>query len=365
MSGPLQGVRVVELGGIGPGPHAAMVLADLGADVVRVERPGGGLAVLTDPSRDPVLRGRRSVAADLRDADDLDAVLALLDRADVLVDGFRPGVTDRLGIGPDVLTARNPRLVYARMTGWGADGPWAQRAGHDLNYLSVTGVLHAIGPQDGPPAVPLNLVGDYGGGSLYLLVGVLAALFERERSGRGQVVDAAIVDGVVNLAQLVWGLRGQGAWQDRPGSNLLDGGAPFYTTYRCADDRHVAVGALEPAFYAQLLAGLELDPDGLPAQYDPAGWPQLRDTFTAVFATRARDDWAALFDGTDACVTPVLTFAEAPGHPQLAARGSLVERDGQVQAAAAPRLSRTATGGTAPAPRPGSTPIDEVARDWS
>ncbi|MFA9429956.1 CaiB/BaiF CoA transferase family protein [Egicoccus sp. AB-alg2] len=363
MTAPLDGLRVVELGGIGPGPHAAMLLADLGADVVRIERPAGGLQV-ADATRDPVLRGRRSVHADLRDPDDLAGVLALLDRADVLIDGFRPGVTDRLGLGPDGLRARNPRLVYGRITGWGADGPLSQRAGHDLNYLAVTGVLHAIGPAE-RPAIPLNLVGDYGGGSLYLVLGILAALLERERSGLGQVVDAAIVDGVANLAQLVWGLRGQGLWQDRRGANLLDGGAPFYDTYACADGRHVAVGALEPPFYAQLLAGLGLAGEALPAQYDPAGWPTLRARFTAVFATRTRDEWAERFEATDACVTPVLTFAEAPKHPHVAARGSVGVVGDVEQAAAAPRLSRTPAVEPQRPPAPGSTDLAAAVRSWA
>ncbi|MFA9444514.1 CaiB/BaiF CoA transferase family protein [Egicoccus sp. AB-alg6-2] len=362
MSTALQGLRVVELGGIGPGPHAAMVLADLGADVVRIERPAGGLQ-LGDPTRDPVLRGRRSVHADLRDADDLEAVLTLLDHADVLVDGFRPGVTDRLGLGPEALARRNPRLIYGRITGWGAEGPLSQRAGHDLNYLSLTGVLHAIGPRE-RPSVPLNLVGDYGGGSLYLVIGILAALAERERSGLGQVVDAAIVDGVANVAQLVWGMRGQGLWNDERGTNLLDGGAPFYDTYACADGRHVAVGALEPAFYAQLLVGLGLDGQDLPAQYDVAGWPQLRRRFTEVFATRPRDAWAAVFADTDACVTPVLGFDEAPEHPHLAARGTITEVDGVPQAAPAPRLSRTPAVAPTRAPAPGSTGLAEAVADW-
>jgi alpha-methylacyl-CoA racemase len=364
MVGALDGLRVVELGGIGPGPHAAMLLADLGADVVRLERPSGGLAALPDPSRDPVLRGRRSVAADLRDAAHLDAVLRLLDRADVLLDGFRPGVTDRLGIGPDTVTARNPRLIYARMTGWGAEGPLADRAGHDINYLSLTGVLHAIGHDDARPAVPLNLVGDYGGGSLYLVVGILAALHERHTSDRGQVVDAAIVDGVASLAQLVWGMRAQGVWSDDRGRNLLDSGAPFYDTYRCADGRHVAVGALEPQFYAALLEGLGLAADELPHQYDPSGWPTLRARFTDAFAAHERDHWTNVFAGTDACVTPVLTFEEAPDHPHLAARRTLVERDGVVQAAPAPRLSRTPAVAGAPT-TPGADDLADVVASWA
>ena len=365
MTGALAGVRVVELGGIGPGPHAAMLLADLGADVVRVERPGGGLQTLPDPSKDAVMRGRRSVAADLRDPDDLQRVLTLLDHADVLIDGFRPGVTDRLGLGPDTLAERNPRLIYGRMTGWGADGPLRGRAGHDINYLSITGVLHAIRTEEARPTAPLNLVGDYGGGSLYLVVGILAALHERERSGRGQEVDAAIVDGVASLAQLVWSMRGQGVWTDRPASNLLDTGAPFYDTYACADGGYVAVGALEPQFYAQLLDGLDLVPDELPQQYDPSGWPTLRETFTRAFATRARDEWAEVFADTDACVTPVLTFEEAGAHPHLAARGTITEVDEVVQAAPAPRLSRSTSTAPGRAPAPGSTELDEVISGWA
>jgi alpha-methylacyl-CoA racemase len=364
-TGPLDGVRVVELGGIGPGPHAAMLLADLGADVVRIERPGGGLGALPDPSRDPVMRGRRSVTADLRDPDDLGQVLRLLDRADVLIDGFRPGVTDRLGIGPATLAQRNPRLIYGRMTGWGAEGPRSRRAGHDINYLSITGVLHAIGTEGARPTAPLNLVGDYGGGSLYLVVGILAALHERERSGRGQEVDAAIVDGVASLAQLVWGMRSQGIWTDQPASNLLDTGAPFYDTYVCSDGRYVAVGALEPQFYAQLLAGLGLDAEELPAQYDRAGWPTLRERFTQAFAASSRDEWAAVFADTDACVTPVLTFEEARSDPHLAARATITTIDEVPQAAPAPRLSRSTTDQPRGVSRRGSTTVAEVVDDWS
>src|ERR671921_123093 len=250
--GPLSGLRVVELGGIGPGPHAAMVLADLGADVVRVERPSGGLAV-GDPDRDALLRNRRSVAADVKTPEGLALVLDLVERADVLIEVFRPGVAERLGIGPEVCLARRPRLVYARMTGWGQDGPWAGHAGHDLNYLALTGALHSFGRAGGPPMIPGNLVADFGGGSMLALVGILAALVERDRSGRGQVVDAAMVDGVGLLSQMLWSLRGQGMWSDRRGTNLLDGGAPFYDVYPCADGRWVAVGALEPQFYAELV----------------------------------------------------------------------------------------------------------------
>ncbi|HYO35160.1 MAG TPA: CaiB/BaiF CoA-transferase family protein [Geodermatophilus sp.] len=343
MTGPLAGLRVVELGGIGPGPHAAMVLADLGADVVRVERPSGGLSV-GGGGRDAVLRGRRPVAADVKTADGLDLVLSLVGHADVLLDVFRPGVAERLGLGPETCLERNPGLVYARMTGWGQDGPWAQRAGHDVNYLSLTGTLAALGHPGEAPRAPLNLVADYAGGSMLLLVGVLAALHERSRSGRGQVVDAAMVDGVALVSQLMWSMRGQGVWSDRPGTNLLDGGAPFYDVYRCADGRFVAVGALEPQFYAALLDGLGLAGADLPAQSDRDGWPRLREAFSGAFAAHPRGHWERVFEGTDACVTPVLEPREAPGHPHLAARGTLTEVDGVVQAAPAPRFSRTPPG---------------------
>jgi alpha-methylacyl-CoA racemase len=341
--GALNGLRVVELAGIGPGPHAAMVLADLGADVVRVVR-GESEPVPVDPLADPLLRGRRVVTADLKEPAGRAAVLSLVDNADVLIEGFRPGVAERLGVGPEVCLARNPRLVYGRMTGWGQHGPLSTAAGHDINYLGLTGALHAIGRAGEPPVPPLNLVGDFGGGSMLLLTGVLAALYERERSGLGQVVDAAMVDGVAMLLQLAWGLRAAGAWSDERGSNLLDGAAPFYDTYECADGRYVAVGALEPKFYASLLAGLGLAPGEVPDRADPAGWPALRSRFAAAFATRTRDEWVAAFAGTDACVTPVLRFDEVAGHPHVAARGSVVEVDGLTQAAPAPRFSRTPAG---------------------
>jgi alpha-methylacyl-CoA racemase len=362
-AGPLAGLKVVELAGIGPGPHAAMVLADLGADVVRVDRPSGGLRIGDPDAPDPTSRGRRRVAADLKDPAGRETVLRLVERADVLLEGYRPGVTERLGVGPADCHARNPRLVYGRMTGWGQDGPLAARAGHDINYISITGALHAIGRAGERPVPPLNLVGDFGGGSMLLVVGVLAALWEAQRSGQGQVVDAAMVDGSSLLVQMVWGLRGQGLWADARESNLLDGHAPFYDTYTCADGRHVAVGAIEGQFYAALLAGLGLDGEELPHQHDPSGWPTLRARFTEVFATRSRDEWAEVFAGTDACVTPVLSFAEVPAHPHLAARGTIVERDGVAQAAPAPRFSRTPT--TVPdAPR-APEPVEQVLADWS
>ncbi len=362
MPGPLVGLRVIELAGIGPGPHAAMLLADLGADVVRIERPSGGLR-LAPGAEDQMLRGRRSVTCDLKDPSGRETVLRLVERADVLIEGLRPGVTERLGVGPADCHARNPALVYARMTGWGQDGPLADRAGHDINYIALSGVLHAVGNAGGKPVPPLNLVGDFGGGSMFLVLGVLAALWERERSGTGQVVDAAMVDGVSALAQMFWSLRACGLWSDQRGSNLLDSGAPFYDTYACADGRYVAVGALEPQFYAALLEGLGLTEADLPGQLDPAGWPVLRQRFTDAFASRSRDEWGAVFEGTDACVAPVLSFAEVPAHPHIAARGTVITLGGVPQAAPAPRFSRTCPDQPAPPPKPGADTAAVLA-DW-
>ncbi|TSD45267.1 CoA transferase [Rhodococcus sp. KBS0724] len=361
MSGPLHGVRVLEFAGLGPGPHAAMMLADLGADVVRIERPSGGLEI-SPKDQDQLLRGRRSIEADLKTEAGRELVRALVAKTDVLVEGFRPGVTERLGFGPADCLEINDRLVYARMTGWGQDGPLAQRAGHDITYLALTGVLHTIGPAE-KPVVPLNLVGDFGGGSMFLILGIVSALYEREKSGKGQVIDAAIVDGTSVLAQMVWSLRGSGQWSDSRATNLLDGSTPFYDTYRCSDDKFVAVGALEPQFYRELLGGLGFDPESLPEQMDQGGWPELRERFTEAFLTRTRDEWATLFESTDACVAPVLSPAEAATHPHLAHRGTLVEADGIVQSAPAPRFSRTVTTQPAGAPKPG-VDTAAVTRDW-
>lgn len=361
MSGPLAGCKVVELAGIGPGPHAAMILADLGAQVVRVDRPGG-LQLGDADAPDPTLRGRRRVAADLKSAEGVETVLRLVEQADVLIEGYRPGVTERLGVGPADCHARNPKLVYARMTGWGQDGPMAQRAGHDINYISLTGALHAIGRAGERPVPPLNLVGDFGGGSMLLVVGVLSALWEAGRSGEGQVVDAAMVDGASLLSQMFWGFLSQKVWVDERDSNVLDGHSPFYDTYTCADGKHVAVGSLEPQFYAALLAGLGIDPADLPPQYDRGQWPVLRTRFTEVFASRTRDEWAAVFDGTDACVTPVLAFGEVAAHPHIAARSTIVEADGVPQAAPAPRFSRTAPDLPAAAAAPED--VESVLADW-
>jgi alpha-methylacyl-CoA racemase len=361
MAGPLAGLRVVELAGIGPAPFAGMFLADLGADVVRVDRRGGG-ASLPAPEPDLMARGKRSVCVDLKHPRGAEAVLALAGHAEVMLEGYRPGVAERLGIGPDAALAANPRLVYGRMTGWGQDGPLAPTAGHDLTYLALTGLLHAIGPA-ATPVPPLNLLGDFGGGGLVLAAGVLAALWQAGRTGAGQVVDASIVDGAAMLGTLVFGMLHGGLWQDRREANLLDGGSPFYGVYRTADGRHLAVGPLEPRFYAEFAARLGgLEPFD---QYDVAAWPALREAVARRLASRPRDEWLAVFEGSDACVAPVLSLSEAAanGHPHLAAREVFVTVDGVAQPGPAPRFSGT------PAAVPGRPPrTGEHARavlaDW-
>ncbi|MGK5691742.1 CaiB/BaiF CoA transferase family protein [Streptomyces sp. URMC 128] len=359
--GPLTGVRVVELAGIGPGPFAAMLLADLGADVVRVDRPGGpGLAI--DPAYDVTNRNKRSVLVDLKAPDGPDQVLDLAARADILVEGYRPGVAERLGVGPEACHARNPALVYGRMTGWGQAGPLADRAGHDIAYIAPTGTLGMIGRPEEPPAVPANLLGDYAGGSLYLVVGVLAALHHARATGAGQVVDAAIVDGVSHLGTMIHGMLAAGGWQDRRGANLLDGGCPYYGTYETADGRYMAVGALEPQFYEEFLALLGIE-DQAAARKDVTRWGELREQVAARFKSRTRDEWTAVFDGTDACVAPVLSLREAPHHPHLAARGTFTDHGGIIQPAPAPRFSATPTSVRTGPARPGADTAD-VARDW-
>ncbi|MFI8191228.1 CaiB/BaiF CoA transferase family protein [Streptomyces sp. NPDC085946] len=359
--GPLAGVRVVELAGIGPGPFAAMLLADLGADVVRVDRPGGpGLGI--DPAYDVTNRNKRSVLVDLKAPDGPGRVLDLAARADVLVEGYRPGVAERLGVGPDACHARNPRLVYGRMTGWGQDGPLAPRAGHDITYLAVTGALGVIGRPDEPPPPPANLLGDYAGGALYLVVGVLAALHHARATGTGQVVDAAVVDGAAHLSAMIHGMLAAGAWQDRRGANLLDGGCPYYGTYETADGGYMAVGALEERFYDEFLTLLGVDGQA-PARTDPARWDGLREQVAARFKARTRDEWTAVFEDSDACVAPVLSLREAPHHPHLAARATFTGHGGLTQPAPAPRFSATpATVRTGPA-RPGADTA-AVAGDW-
>ncbi|MGK5530816.1 CaiB/BaiF CoA transferase family protein [Streptomyces sp. URMC 129] len=360
-SGPLSGVRVVELAGIGPGPFAAMLLADLGADVVRVDRPGAA-ALGLDPARDVTNRNKRSVLVDLKAAEGPGLVLDLAARADVLIEGFRPGVTERLGVGPADCLARNPRLVYGRMTGWGQDGPLADSAGHDIGYIATAGALGMIGRSDGPPAIPANLLGDYAGGSLYLVVGVLAALHHARATGRGQVVDAAIVDGTAHLGTMIWGMLDAGVWQDRRGANLLDGGAPYYAVYETADGGWMAVGALEPRFYAEFARLLGLGPDA-PEQNDFARWPELRELIAARFKARTRAEWTEVFTGTDACVAPVLSLREAARDPHLTARGTFTEHGGAVQPAPAPRFSDTPVTIRRGPAIPGADAA-EIARDW-
>lgn len=355
MTGPLAGVRVIELGGIGPGPHAAMILADLGADVVRVRRPGG--LILPAENLDLLHRGKRIVDLDVKA--NPQQLLDLAATADVLLDCFRPGTCERLGIGPDDCTAVNPRLIFARITGWGQDGPRASTAGHDINYLSQTGALSALGYRDRPPMPPLNLVADFGGGSMFVLLGIVSALYEREKSGQGQVIDAAMVDGVSILAQMMWTMKSTGAMRDERESFLLDGGAPFYRCYETADGKYMAVGAIEPQFFAALLAGLELSADDVPGQFEIAEFPRMFDVFTQRFAGKTRDEWSAIFDGTDACVTPVLTWSEAAVDPHLAARATLVNAHGADQAAPAPRFSRTAPAEVGSIPQT-TTPLDEI-----
>ncbi|MFI9306133.1 CaiB/BaiF CoA transferase family protein [Streptomyces triculaminicus] len=361
-SGPLTGVRVLELAGIGPGPFAAMLLADLGADVVRVDRPGGpGLGV--DPAYDITNRNKRSVLVDLKSPDGPPAVLDLAGRADILLEGYRPGVAERLGVGPDAALARNPALVYGRMTGWGQQGPLAHAAGHDIGYIAVTGALGMTGPADGPPYPAANLLGDYAGGSLYLVVGVLAALQHARATGTGQVVDAAIVDGTAHLTAMIHAMLAAGGWQDRRGANLLDGGVPFYGTYETADGGHMAVGALEPRFYAEFARLLGLEDAQAAARADAGRWEELRAAVAARFRQRTRAEWTEVFEGTDACVAPVLSLREAPRHPHLAARGTFAEHAGITQPAPAPRFSATPGSLRRPPARPGAHTA-EVARDW-
>jgi alpha-methylacyl-CoA racemase len=353
--GPLAGVKVIELGGIGPGPHAGMMLADLGADVVRVRRPGG----LQMPAEDVDLlhRGKRAVDLDVKN--EPHELLELAARADVVLDGFRPGTCERLGIGPDDCAAVNQRLIFARITGWGQHGPLASTAGHDINYLSQTGALHAIGYRDRPPVAPLNLVADFGGGSMFVLVGIVAALYERERSGRGQVIDAAMVDGVSILAQMAWTMKVTGSLKDEREAFMLDGGAPFYLTYECADGGYMAVGSIEPQFYAQLLDGLGLSADDVPGQYERARYDELKAIFAARFASRTRAEWTEVFAGTDACVTPVLTWTEAAQNEHLRARATMITAHGVDQAAPAPRFSRTAADPVGTPPQ-GTTALEDI-----
>lgn len=360
MSGPLAGLKVVEMAGLGPAPFCGMMLADMGADVVRVERPGvrgpGGLG----QRYDVLGRGRRRLPLDLKQPAAADTVLALVDQADVLIEGFRPGVMERMGLGPEVCLGRQPALVYGRMTGWGQDGPLAAAAGHDINYIAISGALHAIGKPGEPPSVPLNYIGDFGGGGMLLAFGVLAAVLEARGSGQGQVVDAAMTDGAAALSAMMYGFRAAGQWSNQRGGNLLDGGAHFYDTYTCADGREIAVGAIEPQFYTELLQRCGIDDPAFREQMNPERWPDLKARLRELFLTRTRDAWCELLEGTDACVAPVLDWDEAPRHHHNRARGTFVQVDGVTQPAPAPRFSRT------PAPQPSTAAADtrDVLAAW-
>jgi alpha-methylacyl-CoA racemase len=366
MSGPLDGYRVVEIAGIGPGPFAAMMLADMGADVIRVDRKnavaGGDAAA---PPRDLLTRGRRSVAVDLKQPGGAEVVLRLAEQADALVEGFRPGVAERLGIGPGECRERNPRLVYGRMTGWGQEGPLAGAVGHDINYISLAGVLGAIGRAGEAPVPPLNLVGDFGGGGMLLAFGVVCALLEAARSGQGQVVDAAMIDGSALLMTMFHGMAASGSWRPERGTNLLDSGAPFYDVYETAGGGYVSVGSLEPQFYAELLrlSGLGETAADLPAQLDRSQWPAMKKRLAEVFRSKTRDEWTALMEGSDVCFAPVLSMAEAPAHPHNAARHTFTEVAGIPQAAPAPRFSRTPGAISRPPAHPGQH-TEEALRDW-
>ena len=362
--GPLQGLKIVELAGIGPCPMCAMLLAELGADVVRVDRTtDAGLGIDMVPEHDLLNRSRPSIAVDLKHPGGVETVMRLVDDADALIEGFRPGVTERLGLGPEDCAARNPRLVYGRVTGWGQDGPLARAAGHDLNYIALTGALDAIGRRGGPPTPPLNLLGDFGGGALYLALGVVAALFEARRSGRGQTVDAAMIDGAASLMTAAFGLRAAGVSDGPRGENVLDSGAHFYEVYETSDERHVSIAPIEPKFYAELLDRIGLDPAEVPQSLDRSDWQESKARLAALFRTRTREEWCEILEGTDACFAPVLCMDEAHRHPHNAERGTFVERDGIVQPNAAPRFDRTPSGIRCSPPAPGSGTRAELA-DW-
>jgi alpha-methylacyl-CoA racemase len=362
--GPLAGVRVLEFEAIGPGPFCGMMLADMGADVLVIDRPDDPrLGLGRDRWNDVMMRGRRSVTLDLKSAQGVQAALQLVGKADAIIEGFRPGVMERLGLGPEVLLAKNPKLVFGRMTGWGQDGPLAPRAGHDINYIALTGVLNAIGRKGEAPVPPLNLVGDFGGGGMLLAFGIACALVESQRSGKGQVVDAAMVDGASLLAAMFSGMLAAGRWSETRGENLLDTGAPWYDTYETQDGKFVAIGSIEPKFYDELLLKLMLDKSALPAQMDRKGWPALRKAFGEKFKQRTRDDWSKVFEGSDACFAPVLSFSEARSHPHNAARNTFTRAGKVDQPAPAPRFSRT-PGGIRRAPPERGEGGGEALKDW-
>jgi alpha-methylacyl-CoA racemase len=359
--GPLDGITIIELAGIGPGPFCAMMLADMGADVIRIDRAGAVKGGDPDsPPMDTLTRNRRSIGIDLKNPDGVEAVLKMVESADGLIEGFRPGVTERLGLGPDDCTARNPRLVYGRMTGWGQEGPYAQAAGHDINYIALAGALEPIGRAGGPPHPPLNLVGDFGGGGMYLAFGMVCGILEAQRSGQGQVVDAAMVDGAASLINMFWGMRAAGVWKPERGTNLLDTGSHFYDVYECADGNYVSIGSIEPQFYAELLEKSGLgDQEDLPPQMDRERWPEMKERIAAIFRSKSRQEWCDLMEHSDICFAPVLTPEEAVEHPHNRARGTFVEVAGLTQAGPAPRFSRTKPEITRPAPHPGQH-TDEI-----
>lgn len=357
--GPLTGVKIVEFAGIGPGPFCGMLLSDLGADVVRIDRKSGGGA---HPSN-VTTRGRRSIDLNLKDAADIEIALKLIEQADGLIEGFRPGVMERLGLGPDVALARNAKLVYGRMTGWGQTGTLAHAAGHDLNYIALTGALHAMGREGEPPSPPLNLVGDYGGGALYLAFGLCAGIIHARTSGEGQVIDCAMTDGAASLAAMFYGMRSSGMWTDHRGANLLDGGAHFYDTYECADGGWVSIGSIEPQFYALLLEKAELTDPSFSQQMNKQEWPTLKGKLAAILKAKTRDEWCAIMEGTDICFAPVLSMAEAPEHPHNKARETFIEIEGVVQPAPAPRFSKT-PGAVQRPPSGGGEHRDEILADW-
>jgi alpha-methylacyl-CoA racemase len=364
MPGPLEGSRIIEIAGIGPGPFCAMMLADMGADVIRVERAqnvrGGDPA---SPPSDVLMRGRRSVGVDLKHPDGVETVLALIESADALIEGFRPGVMERLGLGPDAALARNPRIVYGRMTGWGQEGPYAPTAGHDINYIALAGALDPIGRKGGPPVPPLNLVGDFGGGGMLLAYGIVCGILSAQRTGEGQVVDAAMVDGAAILTTMFHAFRAMGIWEDARGSNLLDTGAHFYDVYETADGKYVSIGSIEPQFYAELLRITGLEGEDLPFQMDKGQWDTMKERLGEVFRAKTRDEWCALMEGTDVCFAPVLSMGEAPAHPHNIQRKTFLELDGVVQPAPAPRFSGTPEGVLRPPSHAGQH-TDEVLVEW-
>ena len=363
--GPLSGLKIVEFAGIGPGPMCAMLLADMGADVLRIDRTEAADVGSRRPARFDILRrNRRTLKLDLKHPDAIALALDFVAKADGLVEGFRPGVMERLGLGPEICFARNPKLVFGRMTGWGQEGPMAHAAGHDLNYIALTGVLDSIGRAGGPPAPPLNLVGDFGGGALYLAMGMLAAMIEARTSGQGQVVDAAMVDGAASLMTAAYGMKAGGLMEGGRGGNMLDSGAYFYDVYECADGKYVSLACIEPKFHAEFLSRVGIDPQSLPSQHDRANWHVAREKFTEIFRTRTRDEWIASLEGTDACFAPVMTMNEAPHHPHMAARGTFIELDGITQPGPAPRFSRTPAGMPTAPDAPGQDNAGKNMEEW-